>query len=581
MDNRRFIALKNAIEPARKQLEPFRQELKEALDSYTGPHYGRNSTVDKPINMLQLSVESLLQQLSSRAPQVLCTTHKQELKAAATEMELALNMTLKKIGFEYEHRIWVLSAIFGVGILEVGLDVVEEIEVDGEDIPITDVFVEAIMFDDFVFDTSATKWDPRQVAFWGHKFKVSLHEAKENKSYDREAREALKPMERPQQDETDSVSHSGGDNGTDDQFVEMCELWQIFVPEENEVVTFSCDSNIPLKTVKWTGPKKGPYHLVGFNPVLNNILPLPPVANWRDLDDLENKLYSKLGRQAGRQKTIGVTDMQGAKDGETVMAADDGDVICVGNPNAFQEAHLGGVDQNALGFALNVRSMADFIMGNLSAQMGLGSSAQTLGQEQLIRQASSVRISSMQGVILTATEGVLRDIAFYLHDHPTVEYDMTMDIKGTDLKLPMKWPYRDDGFGREVDMRKGGYEEYEISIQPYSMTEVSPMERAQMLRDIWARDILPAIQLGVQPDVNAYLAKLGKYMNLPELTEIVPMAQQSMDPREMLAGGGGGNLPQPGKPNGQYTRTSQSNGMSDRGMNQQRELMALAGGGEQ
>lgn len=579
MEHKRFMALKNAIEPARKQLQPFRDELLESLKSYTGPHYGQNSSMDKPINMLELSVESLLQQLSSRAPQVLCTTHKAELKSAATEMELALNLALKKMEFEKEHRLWILSAIFSVGILEVGLDVVETIEVDGEDIPITDVFCEAIMFDDFVFDTSAAKWDPRQVGFWGHRFKVPLEEAKKDPSYDKEARAALKGMERTQQESTESVSRADGNAGTADQFMEMCELWQIFVPSENELITFSCESDIPLKTVEWTGPKRGPYHLVGFNPVLNNIMPLPPVANWRDLDDLENKLYSKLGRQASRQKNIGVTDLQGAKDGQTVMNADDGQVICVGNPNAFQEAHLGGIDQNTLGFALNVRSMADFVMGNLSAQMGLGSSAQTLGQEQLIRQASSVRISSMQGVILSATECVLRDIAFYLHDHPTVEFNMTRDITGTDMQIPVKWPYRDNGYGEEEDVRKGDYEEYDISIQPYSMTEVSPGERAQMLRDIWARDILPAIQLGVQPDVYTYLSKLGKYLDLPELNEIVPMAQQSMDPREMLSGGGG-NIPQPGKPGGRYVRENVSRGMTPEALNQQREMQMLSAGGE-
>jgi hypothetical protein len=534
MDRKRFMALKDAIEPSMKQLEPFREELADALKAYTGPHYGQQAGDDRPINMLQLSVESLLQQLSSRAPQVLCNTHRPELRSAAIEMELAMNLALKKMKFEQEHRLWVLSAIFCVGIMEVGLDIVASPEIDGEELPITEVFCEAIMFDDFVYDTTARKWNGRQVSFWGHKYRMSLEMAKSDKRFDKDARSKLKAVDKADDNEDNTAKISKRDGaGSLEPFTEMCEIWQIFVPEENEVITFAVDGgDKPLKTVKWRGPKRGPYHMVGFNPVLNNIMPLPPVANWINLDDLENKLYTKLGEQASRQKTIGITDLQGVQDGQNIIKTSDGDVIAVGNPNAFKEASFGGVNQQTLGFALNVKSMADFVMGNLSAQMGLGSSANTLGQEQLIKQAASVRIGSMQGVLLSATEAVLEDVAFYLHHHPTQEFNLTREVPGTDIKLPIKWPRRDNGFGEEMDVRAGEYEEYSISIEPYSMTEISPGQRAQLLQSIWRQDILPAVQLGVMPDVYAYLNKLAKYYDLPELRELVPQAQEAMMPQE-------------------------------------------------
>ena len=579
MNHKRFVALKNAIEPSRKQLKPFREELAESLKAYTGPHYGQQAGDDRPINMLQLSVESLLQQLSSRAPQALCFTHRPELQSSAIELELAMNQALKKMKFEAEHRLWVLSAIFLMGIMEVGLDVIDSPEIDDEILPITEVFCEAIMFDDFVFDTTATKWNRRQVSFWGHKYRMSLAEAKEDKTFSKKAREKLNPVDKidDAQDGTSKISKPDG-NSHSDPFTEMCEIWQVFVPEENEVLTFSVDGgDEPLKTVKWTGPKHGPYHLVGFNPVLNNIMPLSPVANWIALDDLENKLYTKLGEQASRQKTIGITDLQGVTDGQNIIKTSDGDVIAVGNPNAFKEASFGGVNQQTLGFALNVKSMADFIMGNLSQQMGLGASANTLGQEQMIKQAANIRIGSMQGVLLSATEAILEDIAFYLHSHPTQEFNLTREIPGTDMKLPIKWPRRDNGFGMETDVRLGEYQEYAISIEPYSMQEISPGQRAELLRRIWREDILPAVQLGIQPDVYAYLNKLAKYYDLPELRELVPMVQEAMDPQERT-GRGGGAGPQPGKPNGQYTRSNVSQGMTPAAEQQQQAMMMMGGG---
>lgn len=577
MDTDRFQQLRNAIEPARKQLEPFRDELANALKAYTGPHYANNGSAERPINMLQLSVESMLQQLSSRAPQVLCTTHKPELRGAAVELELALNQAIRQMDFENEHRLWVLSAIFLVGVMEVGLDVVEFVEIDGEEVPITEIFCETIMFDDFVYDTTATKWDRRQLGFVGHKYRISLAEAKSDVRFNKEAREALKPIE-TQIDETAKLSRQN--EGHTNPFTEMCEIWQVFVPEENEVVTFSLNGgNAPLRTVKWEGPRHGPYHLLGFNPVLNNIMPLAPVANWLDLDDLENRLLSKLGRQASRQKTIGIVDLQGVSDGQNIIKASDGDVVPVGNPNSFKEASFGGVNQQTLGFAMNVRSMADFVMGNLSAQMGLGASADTLGQEKMIRQAANVRIASMQGVLLSKTKAVLNDIAFYLLNHPTIEMDLTLQIPGADIELPLKWPFRNDDNGNEIDARQGAAEQYDISIEPYSMTAVSPGERAQMLRSIWTQDIMPMMSMGIQPDVNAYLAKLAKYLDLPELHEIVPMSQDARDPQERMVGAAG--APVAGKPNGQYTRNNVSRGMTPQAEQQQQAMMLMAGSGEQ
>lgn len=576
MDHKRFIALRDSIEPSMKLLEPFRKELEMALKSYTGPHYGEQATDCRPINMLMMAVENMLQQLSSRAPQVLCLTHVPRLKSAARKEELAINETLKRIGFEKEHRLWTLSAIFSVGIMKVGLEVTDSPEIDEEPLPMTGIFAEAIMLDDFVFDMTARKWDTKQVTFCGNKYRVPLSEAKANPRFNKEARERLTPMEKPGSDNQGTSGISKGNGTNSDPFMEMVELWDIWCPEENEIVTFATDGgDDPLQTIEWKGPKRGPYHLLGFNPVLNNILPLPPVSNWIDLDDLENRLVSKLGEQASRQKTIGITDLQGATDGQNIIKTSDGDVLAVGNPNSFKEVHFNGVDQQTLGFALNVKAMCDFVMGNLTANAGLGASAGTLGQEQLIKQSSTIRFASMQGTLLSATKEVVQDIAYWLHYHPTVDYQLTLPIDGTDLEIPITWPRQTDEWGNEIDVRQGNHDEYEISIQPYSMQDVSPGQRAVLLRQIWQQDILPTVAIGVQPDVMAYLATLSKYLDLPELADMVP----SMEINQMGLDRRGASMPQPGKPNGNYTRSNVSMGMTPQAEQQQQAMMLMGGGG--
>ena len=108
------------------------------------------------------------------------------------------------------------------------------------------------------------------------------------------------------------------------------------------------------------------------------------------------------------------------------------------------------------------------------------------------------------------------------------------------------------------------------------MTDIPPGERAQLLRSIWAQDILPAVQLGVQPDGYAYLAKLSKYLDLPELQEIVKMTQEAVDPQERKAASGG--FSKPGKPGGKYQRVNISAGMTPQAEQQQQSMMLMAGG---
>lgn len=573
MDDAKFVRLKDAVESARKELEPFRNELEQALRSYAGPHYGANGGSSRPVNMLALAVDGLLQQLSSRAPQVLCRTHRRELRSQAVEMELVLNEVLKTIGFEEEHRMWVLSAIFSVGILQLGLRVADRPMVDDEELPQTELFVEAIPFDDFVYDTMARRWGSGQVSFWGHRFTMKLEKAKNTPEFSKTARQSLQSLEKV----SGTASISGGEKkprGVSD----VVELWQAYVPEDNSIVVFSMDGNEPLQTIEWTGPKTGPYHLIGFNPVLNNVMPLPPVANWIDLDELENLLWRKLGNQASRQKTIGITDNANVQDGQQVIKTGDGDVIAVGNPGAFKEASFGGVNQQTLGFALSVKNMADFMMGNLSAQMGLSPAADTLGQEQLIRQAANVRIASMQGTLLTATEKVLRDIAWWIQTHPMMEFNITRRLPGVNIDLQLSWPFRDDGFGNEIDVRAGTPVDWSINIVPYSMTAVTPGQRAELLRRLWVQDILPAVQLGLQPNISKYFDTLAQLLDLPELREIVPEASTAMDPRQQQSTT---SAPTFDKPNGNYTRNNVSRGQTPQAADQQMSQLLMAGSNDE
>lgn len=88
---------------------------------------------------------------------------------------------------------------------------------------------------------------------------------------------------------------------------------------------------------------------------------------------------------------------------------------------------------------------------------------------------------------------------------------------------------------------------------------------------------MPLAAMGVQPDPYKYLDTLAKLYDMPELRTFVPQVQEAQPPQERT--GGSGKLPQPGKPNGNYTRNNVSRGMTPEAEQQQQAMMLMGGGG--
>jgi len=157
-------------------------------------------------------------------------------------------------------------------------------------------------------------------------------------------------------------------------------------------------------------------------------------------------------------------------------------------------------------------------------------------------------------------------VLFYLNTHPTMNFDITQRIPGVDMEIDLQWPFRDDGFGQEQDVRRGTPVDYDISIVPYSMTASTPQQRAMMLRQLWAQDILPSVQMGLVPNIPKYFDALATLLDLPELRDIVTESQPEMNPLQQASRQMASTA---GKPNGQYTRSNVSRGQTPQAAEQQ------------
>jgi hypothetical protein len=161
--------------------------------------------------------------------------------------------------------------------------------------------------------------------------------------------------------------------------------------------------------------------------------------------------------------------------------------------------------------------------GNLDLQLGLGSQADTLGQEQMQGSQVSDNNAEMQRIVLEATTEVIKDIGWYLwKDDMRVYQDRRMLTGNTPHDIEIT-----------PDMRDGDVLDYHFSVNPYSMTSKTPQQRAQALVGTMER-LAPFLQPGMPIDPEKLLRIFAKYLDMPELMEVYavqPNPEQDTGPQ--------------------------------------------------
>jgi hypothetical protein len=321
----------------------------------------------------------------------------------------------------------------------------------------------------------------------------------------------------------------GGESIGNEQYMPMIELWDIWLPYENIIVTMQADGHTagfvnskPLHIIDWNGPEVGPYHLLSYIDVPGNVMPLSPAGLLVDLHDLVNRLFRKLGRQSERQKTITVVAGGAEEDGRRIVSANDGDTILSDRPEATREMKFGGVDNASLAFMIQLKDLFSYLGGNLDSLGGLAPTARSGKHDTLLRQSASVRIEDMQARTTLAVTKVIESAADYIFYDPIPPDRVYRTIPDTDLSVPVEF---------NPEIREGDLLDYNIEIAPYSMQSRSPAERLASINEAMTQIIIPmAAQLqqrGVITDMEKYMEFVAKYTHTSEIAEILRLADFS------------------------------------------------------
>lgn len=531
LSSRELQKLRKAIEVSRRQLTPFRRNMRAALREYVGIHYSDDGAADKvPMNLLELTVNVYRRHLVAGTPQILAVTKRRALKVVANKMKAQVNRRLKQMQFGETLRQFALNALFGMGIVKVGADIYAE-RVYGEDwLPLTESYAEVVSLDDWVHDMAAKRYD--QVTFAGNRFRLPYDMVMESNFF--KNTENLKPRSAPDTlDEGErrfrSISRSESSQPVD--YRPFIELWSLWLPMDNLLAILPVNDGEPLSVERWEGPESGPYHLLNYADVPDQVLGLPPAALWMDLHTLSNVLYRKLGRQAERQKTVGGYRGTATGDAKRVQQSKDGDLIAMDDPEGLAEHSYGGIDQVNLAFLLQTIDKYSWLVGNLDAMGGLGPQSETLGQDRMLTESANERLVEMQRRTYEVVKRICEDIAWHEYVDPLKHENVTLTVEG----VP-------DAFEEEFapEERQANFELFEIDIEPYSLQAKSPSQRLDTIMQLLERFILPAMPMleaqGLSLNVEGLLRIFAEYTNMTEMEDIVTFTGPPPEGEEGLTG---------------------------------------------
>jgi hypothetical protein len=526
--------LQVAIEQSRDKLSEFRENRVDALNQYVGSHYSDHGASDKvPINLIELAVSIYTQNLISGQPKALISTTHDELRRSASLLELACNKIAKETGLQEIIETAVREAMFSVAIVKVGMEYGRTGYASGHKREPGQCYAQPISLDDWVHDVNAKRLSECQ--FMGHYYHLRLDYIEDEKIFDAEVIARLKKMSstRSRFEEKDGIARadeiSNENDAAESKFAPTVRLLDVWLPYERKIVTMEPSTrgaDAILHVEDWKGPQNGPYHVLGFTDVPDNVMPLAPVSLWIDLHDIANRMFRKIGRQGERQKTImGVTGA-GGSDADRIVQAGDGQVVRMDSPESVKEFRFGGVDQASLAFFVASKDIMSWLSGNLDVLGGLSAQSPTLGQDQILNENASRRIRNYQERTLTFTRNVLRDMVWYLWYDKNIELPLYRHLEGTpDIGIKIRYT---------AEERKGDYIDYNFEISPYSMQSQTPQTKLATLTGVFQNFLAPFAQMmeqqGVSIDYVGLMRLISKWSGLSELSEVLVLhGGQSLD----------------------------------------------------
>ncbi len=540
-----------AMDWSYKGLQWARNLVHGLAEEFAGSAYGQmNRTRPRYeilVNLMNQTVDAYTMALVANRPRISIVARRQPLRFFAQQFELALNNLICEIELESTLRRAVLDAFFLMGIVKMHLLGSPQVQIEADLlINPTKPFASNVSIDDFVVDMAAKKYSMVQYA--GDWYRIPFADLKED-IFDQKVIKQLelKPTSKWDIKEGgDRLDQIAAGQATDqDELEPMIDLCDVWVRRDRMIYTFPVDPRRPfasatkvIAALPWDNPQHGPYPVLSFNEMPENIVPPSPASHLASMARIINNVARKQARRAHAQKENPVYTPASVADAEKIKRASDQQWVPVMEASEVNVVKTGGVDQPLQAYMSGLLQLYDRMAGNLSAMMGLGPQAPTLGQEEMIQGAVSKKEARMHQQVTEFAVKVVRHLGYMLWN------DRSMTIPGS-LTLPGLENYAPMDMTWTPDQREGGFFDYDLNIDVHSMPYQSPNRKLQTILALVQNVFLPAAPM---------LAQQGKSVDLGKIAEIAAKLLDQPELEEIITSGA---VPMPG-PQGQHERTMPS-----------------------
>ncbi len=523
---KQFARLRKAVKYNYKELKPFRSVRRLNIEASRGHYYRTKDdppdVVRDPVNMMDQFVQILVRSFVQSSPRVRVTSRTNR-KAAAIFQE-HLNITIREIDLVSTLRRSVAEALLGyMGIVYCGINTENE--------PGGEVFADPIPLPDFVVDLAHDEF--HQADIMGHRFSRRIGELRDNPLYDQELVAKVKGR-RSGTSELDDRQDQSDYNEDEGSLFDWVDIWAIHVQPANLVVYMTDDSTLdaPLRVESYDGPEFGPYPLLGFDRVLDELMPNSRGAMMLDMHDFVNSEYRRIFMKEDQAAEFFTYEGGAEEDARRIRDAMDGQLIQVNNNAAVTRRTKGGTNPQALAIAIHGRQLFDELSGQIRRFGGVSSSADTATEAQIDNANTTRLMRDMQLQVMEFTKRILQNIAWYEWTNPTRVRQVELKVGRNGMAVSEMWT---------PEIREGDFIEHEIDIVPDSMEHRSSRQQLAELMQAVQTVVIPAMQMPSERPVvlktPELLKKYSELANLPELAEVVDYAADEAFVTRPPAGG--------------------------------------------
>lgn len=524
------VRLARAAHASDAKMKPGRERRHEFMRHFAGPFYGPTSEDTgwrQPLNLIFSMVSTIEPVLAMKNLRASVTTPKEDIRPFANQLKTVLDWTLRKIKAARSVREAIPNALYGVGLLKTGWDGTDKLP-----------FCDTISMDDYLFDYRARERKSDSYCFEGHKFRIDYEQLMDSGRLKAVSRPILETIAK------DQWQHDGKARGqdiafgkamySDEAFRPQVELAEFYLPQDKRVVWLPGNLQMNTDHYLWEdehyGHEDGPYDLLGFSYLPDNVMPVPLVGIVFDLYMLLNELARKVARQAENQKDVALIDSKEDKDVERLQKAADGSFLRVQGAKGTVLS-LGGANQQGYQAVAWFQDWFSRVAGNTDLLGGLTSQSKTLGQEQMLMGNSMVRVNDMRNRVEDLARAVVEKIGWYVWNDDSLSVDLSYDV-GHGQSLPVAW---------RPKAREGKVTDFDFDLDVYSSASESPEDRVERLGKWLERFVMPlaplAAQQGSQLNLDLMMNLAARDLDIPEKEDLWKEAPPIESPAPVAAAG--------------------------------------------